>query len=80
MWLGPFVADQFSVPTEQGFGLNEASAQWRRSRSRLNPAKSARSGGRRAGRNHLAAEDGNLVAKHDELDGQIAAVTPIQAE
>jgi hypothetical protein len=24
MWLGPFVADQFSVPTEQGFGLTKS--------------------------------------------------------
>ena len=29
---------------------------------------------RRAG--HLAAKDGDLVAKHDDLDGQFVAVTP----
>jgi hypothetical protein len=28
----------------------------------------------------LSAQDGNFVAEHDDLDGQIAAITPIQTQ
>jgi hypothetical protein len=52
----------------------------RRSSSRLGPASSARSVGRRAGRDYLATGHSNLVAEHDDFNGQLVAVTPAQAK
>jgi hypothetical protein len=67
------------MPAEQGVGLDEEPSE---PCSRDQPAeagkeRSIRWTQRRA--DHLPTKDGNLVPEHDDLDGQIAAVTPAQA-
>jgi hypothetical protein len=67
------------MPAEQGVGLDEEP-------SPLRPGDQAAVAGKersirwtqsRAG--HLPTKDDNLVSEHDDLDGQVAAVTPAQA-
>jgi hypothetical protein len=75
----PLTPDQVSVPTEQGFGLDE---------SPQTPAAkvSTQSGEQRSVRgpqhwaDHLTTEHGNLVAEHDDLDRQLFVVVPGEAD
>jgi hypothetical protein len=68
------------MPTEQSFGLGgEPSAL----RSGNYPAEAGKecSIRRLEGRaGHLPSEDGHLVAEHDDPDGQIGVVGPLQSE
>jgi len=78
--VGPLTTDQLTNPSERGVGLDEESmvvcskdqpAEARKDRSVRRPQS-------RAG--HLPTKDGHLVPKHDDLDRQIAVVTPAQAK
>ncbi len=80
MGLGPATTDQIPVSAEQGVGLHEEPSQTSTAKeptrsSEQRPIVRAKS---RPG--HLATEHGNLVAKHDELDGQFFVVMPNRTE
>jgi hypothetical protein len=68
------------MPTEQGVGLDE---EPRALRSGDQPAESGKERSVRRAQSRsddLATEDGHLVPEHDDLDGQIGVVGPLQAE
>ena len=78
--VGPLATDQLTMPTEQGVGLDEEPMKLRPGDQPAEAGKERSIRGSQSGAGHLPTEDGHLVAEHDDLDGQIAAVTPAQAE
>src|ERR1039458_9772897 len=78
--LSPLAADQVPVPAEQGLGLHEEST------STSSVHESTQSGDQRSIRwteywaSDLATKNGDLVTEHDDLDGQIVAVTVTQTD
>ena len=74
--VGPFPSHQCAVPAQQGLGPDEEASL---ASSRQKPTQSGeyRSIRWSQGRtDHLAAKDGDLVAKDDDLDGQVLLLTP----
>ncbi len=78
--VGPLPTDQFPVPAQQGVGLHEEATE-------LGPGDEPCETGKerpvrrpqgRAG--HLATEDRHLVAKHDDLNGEIGVVTSSETD
>jgi len=78
--LGPLAADQVPVPAEQRLRLHEEPT------STSSVHESTQSGDQRSigwtehWSSDLATKDGNLVAEHDDLDGQIVAVAVTQTD
>ena len=66
------------MPTEQGLGLDKEPMKLRPGNHPAEAGKerSIRWTQRRA--DHLPSENGNLVPERDDLDGEIAGVTPTQ--
>ena len=78
--IGPFTTHQLTMPTEQCVGLDE---EPRELRSGDQPTEACEEGTirwsqSRAG--HLPSEDCHLVSEHDDLNGQIRVIGPLQAE
>jgi len=67
------------VPAEQGFGLNEEPATTPTVEESSQPGEHGAIWGSQSRSDDLTAKDGNLVAEHDDLDGQIVAVAPTEA-
>jgi hypothetical protein len=63
------------MPAQQGLGLDKAAAP---ASSRQKPAQSSEDCSipwQQGWTYHLSAQDGDLVAEHDELDGQVLLLT-----
>jgi hypothetical protein len=78
--LGSLAADQLSMPTEQGVGLDEEPSQIRSGDQPAEAGKKRSIRGLQGGSGYLPTEDGNLVTEHDDLDCQNGPVGPLQAE
>jgi hypothetical protein len=76
----PFLTNQVPIPAQQGVGFHEEPppATTTEEPTQFREQRSIRWSRSRSG--HVAAEDGNLVAEHDDLNCQITTVTPTQAE
>ena len=68
------------MPTKQGFGLDEEPMKLRPGDQLAEASKERSIRWSQSGAGHLSSEDSNFVPEHDDLDGQIATVTPAQAE
>jgi len=74
--VGPLPSHQRAVPAQQGLGPDEEAslASSRQKPTQSSEYRSIRWSQGRTG--HLAAQDGDLVAKDDDLDGQVLLLTP----
>lgn len=68
------------MPTKQGAGLDEEPSELRSGDQPAEAGKKRSIRGSQGGAGHLPTEDGDLVAEHDDFDGQIGVVGPLQAE
>jgi hypothetical protein len=68
------------MPTEQRVGLYEESRQLRPGDQPTEAGKERTIRRLQSRAGYLPAEDGHLVAEHDNLDGQIGVVGPLQEE
>jgi len=68
------------MPAQQGVGLHEEATEpgWGDQPCETGKERSIR--GSQSGASHLPAKDSHLVAEHDNLDGQIGMVGPLQSE
>ena len=73
--VGPFPSHQFSMPAQQGLRLDKNSSP---ASNRQKPAQTCEHCSIRwlqCRTRHLSAQDGDLVAEHDDLDGQVLLLT-----
>jgi len=73
--VGPFPPHQVSMPAQQGLRLHEEASP---ASSRQKPAQSSEHCSIRWLQGwtvHVAAQDGDLVTEHDDLDGQVLLLT-----
>jgi hypothetical protein len=68
------------MPTKQGLGLDEEPMKLRPGDQPAEAGKERSIRWSQSRADHLPTKDGNLVAEHDDLDGQIGLVGPLQAE
>jgi hypothetical protein len=64
------------MPSQQGLGLDKEPSQASR---RQEPAQSSEDSsihGPQCRTRHLSSQDRNLVAKHDDFDGEVLLLTP----
>jgi hypothetical protein len=68
------------MPPKQGLGLDEESPQAPAAKvsTQSGEQRSVRGPQRRS--DHLTTQHSNLVAEHDDFNGQLVAVTPAQAQ
>jgi len=78
--VGPFPSDQVPVPAEQGFGLHEEPIPAPMVEQPTQPSKQSAIRGPQGRSDDLTAKHGDLVAEHDDLDGQVVPVPPAQAQ
>jgi len=64
------------MPTEQRVGLDEETSALRSGDQAAEAGKERSIRRLQSGSGHLAAEDGQLVAEHDDFDGQVGVVGP----
>jgi hypothetical protein len=65
------------MPTEQGVGLDEEPRELRSGDQPAEAGEKRSIPGSQTRASHLPSEDGNLVADHDDFDGQIGVVGPL---
>jgi len=68
------------MPTEQSFGLHEESMELRSGEQSAQSGKECSILRLQRRALHLSTEDRHLVSEHDDLDGQLRVVRPLQAE
>ena len=68
------------MPTEQGMGLHEETMELPSGDQSAETGKECSIRGSQGRAVHLPSEDCHLVPEHDDLDGQIGLVGPLQAE
>jgi len=56
------------MPAQQGLGLDEEAPSLKRRKKSVQPGEHGPVSRPKCRARHLAAQDGNLVAEHDELD------------
>ncbi len=77
--VGPLAPGQLTMPTKQGLGLDEEPMKLRPGDQPAEAGKERSIRWSQSRADPLPTKDGDLVPEHDDLDGQIAAVTPAQA-
>jgi hypothetical protein len=80
MRIGPLPTHQFSVPAQQSLRLDKEASSVS---NRQKPAQRSEHCSIRwlQGRTrHLSAQDGDLVAQHDDLDGQVVMLASTEPE
>jgi len=68
------------VPTQQGLGLDKESATSGRGEYAAQGCEKGPISWSKRRPGHLPSQDSHLVAKDDDLDGQISAVAPLQTQ
>jgi hypothetical protein len=68
------------MPPQQGLGLDEEPPQPPTTEESAQSGEQRPVGRSQDGARHLAAEDGHLVAQHDDLDRKFVVVTPKDPE
>jgi len=74
--VGPLPSHQISMPSQQGLELDKEPPSASR---RQEPAQSSEDGsvhGPQCRTGHLSSQDRNLVAKHDDFDGEVRLLPP----
>jgi hypothetical protein len=78
--VGPFATDQLTMPAKQGVGLDKQRVELRSGNQSAEASEECSIRGSQNRTGHLSSEKCHLVPEHDDFDGQIGVVRPVQAK